>query len=173
MTREHGASVHFVTAELDGGPVVLQSRVSGSAGDTEATLARRVHATEHIIYPRVIDWFARGRLTWQDEAAWLDGRVWMHRSWRSSVPLRRREPTRARCVRALWGALLAALLSAAARRRPPTSCSPFEATYGWYWHGMNVAVPPCNWRSTGDNWIYSSNSEPRGIGKLMSQRPKT
>lgn len=71
--REHGASVHFVTAELDGGPVVLQSRVRVEPDDTEATLAARVQATEHTIYPRVIDWYARGRLTWQNGQPWLDG----------------------------------------------------------------------------------------------------
>jgi phosphoribosylglycinamide formyltransferase-1 len=70
----HGASVHFVTPELDGGPVVLQSRVAVQPGDTESTLSARVQATEHIIYPRVIGWFAQGRLTWQDDAAWLDGK---------------------------------------------------------------------------------------------------
>ena len=71
---EHGASVHFVTAELDGGPVVLQSRVAVEAGDTEATLSARVQTTEHIIYPQVLAWFAQGRLAWREGAAWLDGR---------------------------------------------------------------------------------------------------
>jgi phosphoribosylglycinamide formyltransferase 1 len=52
--REHGASVHFVTAELDGGPIALQSRVPVAPADTEASLSARVQATEHIIYPRVI-----------------------------------------------------------------------------------------------------------------------
>ncbi len=70
----HGASVHFVTAELDGGPVVLQSRVPVRAQDTEESLSARVQATEYIIYPRVLGWFAQGRLAWQDGAAWLDGR---------------------------------------------------------------------------------------------------
>jgi phosphoribosylglycinamide formyltransferase-1 len=72
--NEHGASVHFVTAELDAGPVVLQSRLAVLPGDTEATLAARVQATEHIIYPRVLGWFAERRLTWREGAAWLDGR---------------------------------------------------------------------------------------------------
>jgi phosphoribosylglycinamide formyltransferase 1 len=72
--REHGASVHFVTAELDGGPVVLQSKVAVEPGDTEATLAARVLASEHIIYPRALGWYAERRLTWQQGAAWLDGR---------------------------------------------------------------------------------------------------
>jgi phosphoribosylglycinamide formyltransferase 1 len=71
---EHGASVHFVTAELDGGPVVLQSKIAVEPGDTEATLAARVQATEHIIYPRALAWFAERRLVWHDGSAWLDGR---------------------------------------------------------------------------------------------------
>lgn len=69
----HGASVHFVTPELDGGPVVLQSRVPVWPGDTESTLSARVQASEYIIYPRALGWFAQGRLTWHDDAAWLDG----------------------------------------------------------------------------------------------------
>ncbi|HSY04346.1 MAG TPA: phosphoribosylglycinamide formyltransferase [Steroidobacteraceae bacterium] len=72
--REHGASVHFVTAALDDGPVVLQSKVAVRSGDSEAALAARVQATEHIIYPRALGWFALGRLAWHDNAAWLDGR---------------------------------------------------------------------------------------------------
>jgi len=70
---EHGASVHFVTPELDAGPVVLQSKVRVRPGDSEATLAARVQATEHIIYPQVLAWFAQRRLQWHDGAAWLDG----------------------------------------------------------------------------------------------------
>lgn len=70
----HGASVHFVTAELDGGPVILQSQVAVEPADSEATLAARVLATEHVIYPRALGWFAARRLTWRDGAPWLDGR---------------------------------------------------------------------------------------------------
>ena len=71
--RVHGASVHFVTAELDGGPVILQSRVAVRPDDAEDTLSGRVQATEHIIYPRVIGWLADGRLAWRDARPWLDG----------------------------------------------------------------------------------------------------
>jgi phosphoribosylglycinamide formyltransferase-1 len=71
---EHGASVHFATAELDGGPVVLQSRIAVQPNDTESTLAARVLRTEHIILPRVIGWLADGRLTWRDGNGWLDGK---------------------------------------------------------------------------------------------------
>ena len=72
---EHGASVHFVTPELDGGPVVLQARVPVRTDDDEATLAARVLAQEHRIYPECIGWFAAGRLQYLDGAAVLDGRV--------------------------------------------------------------------------------------------------
>ena len=71
----HGASVHFVTPELDGGPVVLQARVPVRPDDDEATLAARVLAQEHRIYPQCIGWYAAGRLQFRDGAAVLDGRV--------------------------------------------------------------------------------------------------
>jgi phosphoribosylglycinamide formyltransferase 1 len=71
---EHGATVHFVTPELDGGPLILQSRVPVKAGDTEPTLAARVQATEHVIYPRVVAWVADGRLKWNEGHPTLDGK---------------------------------------------------------------------------------------------------
>ena len=71
---EHGASVHFVTAELDGGPVVLQAKVPVQPGDDEATLAQRVLIQEHRIYPLAIRWYAEGRLRFVAGAAWFDGR---------------------------------------------------------------------------------------------------
>ena len=70
----HGASVHFVTPELDGGPLILQSRVPVKTDDTESTLAARVQATEHVIYPRAIEWIADGRLTWNEGHPLLDGK---------------------------------------------------------------------------------------------------
>jgi len=69
----HGASVHFVTPELDAGPVVLQSRIPVLPNDTERSLAARVQATEHVIYPKVIGWIAQRRLVWQADRAYLDG----------------------------------------------------------------------------------------------------
>jgi phosphoribosylglycinamide formyltransferase-1 len=72
--HEHGASVHFVTRELDGGPVVLQARVPVRDDDDETSLAARVLKQEHRIYPRVVAWFASGRLCFKDGSAWLDGR---------------------------------------------------------------------------------------------------
>ena len=61
--RLHGASVHFVTSQLDHGPIVVQSAVPVQAGDDAATLAARVLATEHVIYPRAVRWFVEERLS--------------------------------------------------------------------------------------------------------------
>jgi phosphoribosylglycinamide formyltransferase-1 len=72
--RVHGASVHFVTAELDGGPLILQSRVAVRPDDTVDTLSARVQATEHTIYPQAIGWLADGRLAWRGDRPWLDGK---------------------------------------------------------------------------------------------------
>ncbi|KNC88913.1 phosphoribosylglycinamide formyltransferase [Trabulsiella odontotermitis] len=70
---EHGTSVHFVTDELDGGPVILQAKVPVFDGDDEADVTARVQAQEHAIYPLVVSWFVEGRLQMRDNAAWLDG----------------------------------------------------------------------------------------------------
>lgn len=72
--REHGCSVHFVTEELDGGPLVVQAVVPVVASDTAQTLAQRVHAQEHQIYPLAVRWFAEGRLCLGDQGAMLDGK---------------------------------------------------------------------------------------------------
>lgn len=76
--REHGCSVHFVTEELDGGPVVTQARVAVEAQDTVQSLSARVQREEHRIYPMTIDWMARGRLQWRDGMPWLDGKQLSH-----------------------------------------------------------------------------------------------
>jgi len=70
---EHGASVHFVTHELDGGPVIIQARVPILANDTIQTLAQRVLNAEHRIYPLAIRWFAEGRLQLTQGKVILDG----------------------------------------------------------------------------------------------------
>lgn len=72
---EHGATVHFVTEELDGGPPVLQARVPVKDGDDESSLSARVHAAEHKIFPAVVNWFCAGRLIYRDGRAWFDGRL--------------------------------------------------------------------------------------------------
>jgi phosphoribosylglycinamide formyltransferase-1 len=69
----HGASVHFVTAKLDSGPVILQSRIPVMPGETEKSLAERVHASEHVIYPKVIGWVAQQRVVLKEGRAWFDG----------------------------------------------------------------------------------------------------
>jgi phosphoribosylglycinamide formyltransferase-1 len=60
--KVHGCTVHFVTAELDHGPIILQAAVPVVPGDTPETLAARVLAEEHQVYPRAIRWFLEGRL---------------------------------------------------------------------------------------------------------------
>ena len=70
----HGCSVHFVTEELDGGPLVIQAQVKVRPDDSESTLSARVQQQEHRIYSQAIDWFARGRLQLREQRAWLDGR---------------------------------------------------------------------------------------------------
>lgn len=70
---EHGATVHYVTAELDGGPLIAQAAVPVSAGDTVASLSARVHAAEHMLYPMVIQWLTSGRLQWNAGRPLLDG----------------------------------------------------------------------------------------------------
>jgi phosphoribosylglycinamide formyltransferase-1 len=73
--REHGCSVHFVTEELDGGPLVVQAIVPVQSDDTPDSLAQRVHAEEHRIYPLAMRWFAEGRLRLGGTGAELDGQA--------------------------------------------------------------------------------------------------
>ena len=70
---EHGASVHFVTDELDGGPVIAQARVPVTADDDERSLGARVLAREHVLLPNVVTWFAEGRLALRDHHVWYRG----------------------------------------------------------------------------------------------------
>lgn len=69
---EHGASVHFVTAELDGGPVVAQARIPVHPGDSETDLAERLLVEEHLLLPAVVGAIASGRLRW-DRGPVFDG----------------------------------------------------------------------------------------------------
>jgi phosphoribosylglycinamide formyltransferase-1 len=73
--RRHGATVHFVTAELDAGPAIIQYRLEIGPGDTPETLAQRVHVGEHIILPRAVSWFSAGRLRLAGSSVMLDGRA--------------------------------------------------------------------------------------------------
>lgn len=72
---EHGVTVHFVTAELDGGPAIVQARVEITQGDTEQALAQKVLAQEHIIYPLAIRWFGEQRLSLNNGKTCLDGEI--------------------------------------------------------------------------------------------------
>ena len=66
-------SVHFVTSELDAGSVVLQASTEISSDETADSLAQKVHALEHIIYPLSVKWFSSGRLSLENGQAVLDG----------------------------------------------------------------------------------------------------
>lgn len=69
-----GATVHFVTPELDGGPPLLQARVPVLPGDSAETLADRVSTLEHVIYPIAARWYLEGRLALAGQQATLDGK---------------------------------------------------------------------------------------------------
>ncbi len=73
--EEHGVSVHFVTEELDGGPVILQAKVPIFEGDIADDLASRVHEQEHRIYPLVVKWFCQNRLVMDKDKVLLDNQV--------------------------------------------------------------------------------------------------
>lgn len=71
--RIHGCSVHFVTPELDGGPVIAQAVVDVRDDDSVETLAARVHAAEHRLYPTVLSWLAQRRLFLDAGQIYFDG----------------------------------------------------------------------------------------------------
>jgi phosphoribosylglycinamide formyltransferase 1 len=73
--EQHGATVHFVTAELDAGPAVIQARVRVEPGDDARSLSARVQVLEHRIYPIAVRWYCAGRLRYAEGRAWLDGAV--------------------------------------------------------------------------------------------------
>ena len=74
--KVHGVSVHFVTKELDGGPLICQESVIIDNSDTEETLSKKVLKKEHVIYPKVIHWYTKKRLHLiDDKTATLDGKI--------------------------------------------------------------------------------------------------
>ena len=73
--RRHGTSVHFVTEELDGGPLIARAVLDISDRDDEDSLLRRIQAMEHRLYPEVIGWFASGRLRMANDEPTLDGKA--------------------------------------------------------------------------------------------------
>ena len=72
--REHGATVHFVTEEVDGGPIIIQAKVPVLRDDTPEVLAARVLKQEHRILPQAVGWFAESRLQLEGNAVLLDGK---------------------------------------------------------------------------------------------------
>ena len=74
--KVHGVSVHFVTKELDGGPLIYQDSVIIDNSDTKETLSMKVLKKEHFIYPKVIHWYTQRRLNLiDDKTATLDGKI--------------------------------------------------------------------------------------------------
>ncbi|MDC3391935.1 phosphoribosylglycinamide formyltransferase [Candidatus Thioglobus sp.] len=74
--KVHGVSIHFVTKELDGGPLICQESVIIDNSDTEETLSMKVLKKEHVIYPKVIHWYTQKRLNLiDDKTATLDGKI--------------------------------------------------------------------------------------------------
>jgi len=69
---QHGVSVHYVSNELDGGPVVLQALMDVQTGDTADSLQQRIHSLEHVIYPMVIEWIAQQQLEVIDQQVYLN-----------------------------------------------------------------------------------------------------
>ncbi|VFP86937.1 phosphoribosylglycinamide formyltransferase [Candidatus Erwinia haradaeae] len=83
--KQHGTSIHFVTEQIDNGPIILQVTVPIFYNDTEHTLKMRVKYQENIIYPRVIKWFIDGRLEMHENSAWLDGRRLPHAGYKNPI----------------------------------------------------------------------------------------
>lgn len=71
----HGVSVHFVTEELDGGPVIAQESIVIEPLDDATSLAMKIHEKEHVLYPAVVSWFADGRLRLEANDAFLDDKL--------------------------------------------------------------------------------------------------
>lgn len=72
---EHGCSIHFVTEELDGGPVIAQAVVPVRSNDTAESLSNRVQLQEHALYPLVLNWRSEGRVVLNDQGVQLDGKT--------------------------------------------------------------------------------------------------
>ena len=70
--RNHGVSVHYVTEEVDGGPIICQASLTVRTEDTVASLSQRIHALEYVIYPQVLAWAATDRLILRQHQVFLD-----------------------------------------------------------------------------------------------------
>jgi phosphoribosylglycinamide formyltransferase-1 len=71
----HGSTVHFVTDELDAGPIILQGRLTIRQDETADELATRVQAIEHQIYPQAAGWVGSGKVEFRDGQSWVDGNL--------------------------------------------------------------------------------------------------
>lgn len=76
--KVHGVSVHFVTEELDGGPVIAQAEVEVKPDDNAESLAERVQQQEHVLYPIVVRWFCEGRIQLTADGVQFDGKLLQH-----------------------------------------------------------------------------------------------
>lgn len=74
IEAEHGVTIHFVTAELDGGPIIAQSHIKVLEDDSAESLAKRVLIEEHKLFPKVIHWFTQNRLKLKNNKVTLDGK---------------------------------------------------------------------------------------------------
>ena len=71
--KQHGVSVHFVTEELDGGPIVMQSVIDIEASDTADSLQSKIHKREHKLYPHCINWYAEEKIYLHEDKVFIDG----------------------------------------------------------------------------------------------------
>lgn len=76
--KVHGVSIHFVTEELDGGPVIAQAEVAVQSDDDTESLAERVQQQEHVLYPIVVRWFCEGRIQLTADGVQFDGKLLQH-----------------------------------------------------------------------------------------------
>ena len=73
--RQHGVSVHYVTDQLDGGPIIARASVCINPQDDAKSLSEKVLANEHILYPKVVGWFAQGRIKLKKNRVYLDNKI--------------------------------------------------------------------------------------------------
>ena len=135
---EHGASVHFVTPELDAGPVVLQSKVRVRPDDSEDTLAARVHRDRaHHLPPgaRLVRAAAAAVARWGGVARWHAPRDADRGGFPCGSVI-----DRAACAARAPGTADAALLALSTAAARADELKPFEASYNWIWHGLTVAA---------------------------------
>lgn len=97
--KEHGCSVHFVTEDLDGGPIIMQATLPVEANDDEASLAKKVLGFEHQVYPLALSWLTQGRLALDAKSVSLDGKLLPETGYafsedsRASVNITKYEPS--------------------------------------------------------------------------------